>query len=119
MPIGMFHPSMLRLFYALKEAIMAGNVFNGDNWAIDTAFSAALFTDGIFIRKAVWAPHAADNDLLVKNADGDVLCKTRAKVPAGATEDEIGRLRLEELEGFHRGIDVDTIDDGTLYIYLK
>ena len=94
------------------------NAFNGDNWIIDTAFTK-LFDDGIFIRKAVWSPHAADNDLLVKNADGDVLCKTRAKVPAGANEDEIGRLRLEELEGFHRGIAVTTIDDGTLYLQIS
>jgi hypothetical protein len=94
---------------------------NADNWVYTSGSvdSAVQFASGLFIRKAIWAPNAADNDLLIQNAAGDTICKTRAKVPTGANEDEIGRLRLEELEGFHRGFKVVTNDAGTLYIHLK
>jgi hypothetical protein len=98
---------------------MAGNSFNGDNWELDTAQSAAIFADGVFIQKCVWAPNAANNDLLIENADGDTICKTRAQVPSGSNEDEVGRLRLEEVEGFHRGFRLTTIDGGTLYVQIS
>ena len=95
------------------------NSFNGDNWFIDTAMAASIFDDGVFIRSCKWYPHAADNDLLITNADGDTIVMSRAKVPTGATQDEIGAIDFEEARGFHRGFRVNTIDDGSLYVQIN
>jgi len=95
------------------------NSFNGDNWTLDTAQTSSIFDDGIFIRYAKWYPNASDNDILIENADGDDLVKSRAKVPCGANNDEIGAIAFDELIGFHRGFKLTTIDGGTLYIKLQ
>lgn len=95
------------------------NTFTGNEWAIDTAQSAAIFTDGVYIDSMKWYPNAADNDLLIQDAAGATIVKSRAKVPAGATNDEIGAIEFPETRGRHIGFKVATIDGGTLYVKIR
>lgn len=95
------------------------NDFSGNLWTIDTAQAAAIFDDGVYIDYIRWYPNAVDNDLLVKNGEGTTIIKSRAKVPAGANNDEIGVIEFPEAQGRHLGFQVATIDGGTLYVKIR
>jgi hypothetical protein len=98
---------------------MAGNDFSGNLWTIDTAQADAIFDDGVYIDYMKWYPNAVDNDLLVVNGEGSTIIKSRAKVPTGATNEEIGAIEFPEARGHHLGFKVTTIDGGTLYVKIR
>jgi len=95
------------------------NAFTGNLWVLDTAQSAAVFDDGIHIDYIKWYPNAVDNDLLIEDGAGADIVKCRAKVPAGANNEEIGAITFPEARGHYVGFKLTTIDGGTLYVKLR
>ena len=65
-----------------------------------------------------WHPHDADDDLLVKDGLDNILWQIRA--PIGAPNSEAYGILTKELNTEKlKDIVIETIDGGTLYIYLK
>lgn len=64
--------------------------------------------------------HAASNgdDLVVKDSHGNILWQIKALVAAPDNESEAIE-RSPKFDRWVQGINVETIDGGTLYIYLR
>ena len=91
------------------------NVATGNPWILDTA--ATLSTNNILVDKMVFIPNAADNDLIVKDNAGKVIWQIRA-ITASNNYQSSG---METFDGpfLCNGFVLDTIDAGTLKVYLR
>jgi hypothetical protein len=91
---------------------MANNL-KGNPWTVDTA--AVLTTNNVLVKRMVWRPTTTGDDIDVVTNDGSSLWSF--KCVAASSNGEID-YNLE-VDGVVNGINVVTIDHGTLYIYLK
>lgn len=94
------------------------NSYGGKSWVLDTAGEVLATGNKIKIRKLVYWPNAADNDVLVQDAVGGRIWKARAKVPAGSTNDAIAELTKDFGGAWFDGFDLETIDAGTLVVFF-
>ena len=95
------------------------NLVNRSTCDVDTA--ETLITSGFpcWIRKLTWHPNAADNDLLIEDADGkEEIWRVRAT--AGAPNNESYGIETKEFSPPARfdGLKITIIDAGTLYVEL-
>jgi hypothetical protein len=97
------------------------NNFGGQGiWHMDTAASVLSAGAKIKLKKLVWYPNAADNDLDVQDANGESIMKCRAQIPSGATRDDIGKIVEDFGDGqWFDGFNLVTIDGGVLDVYHK
>jgi len=89
-------------------------------WILDTAATILAAGNPIIVEKMIWYPAAANDDLIVKDGNGNVVWTVRAMT--GATSNEIyGAVNFTgplEMDGF----ELDTIEGdagGTLYVYIR
>lgn len=90
------------------------NVMTGNVWTIDTA--ASLRTNPLYVHKMWWTPTAAGNDIDVQDAGANSVWAYKAI--AGATDQTITYEWPGE-PGILNGINVATLDAGTLYIQIN
>jgi len=84
---------------------------------IDTAENNA---GDYLINYMEWHPNAANDDLEVQDGAGNVLWKIRAIAPS--SNDETSGIEKTEIGAFPlpaHGLNVVTIDGGTLYVHLR
>jgi len=89
------------------------NELNGNPWLVDTA--ATITTSNVFVKRMVWTPTTDGDDILVESNDGSNLWSYKAV--AGDASEQIAYSR--EFDCNVNGITVTTIDNGTLYIYVR
>lgn len=88
------------------------NDLKGSPFKIDTA--GVIFAGPIFITQMVWQePAAAEDDLVVLDANGRTLWDENAYIGGAGVSIE------QDINHPCKGITVDTIDSGTLYIYYR
>ena len=90
------------------------NVTTGNVWKIDTA--ASLRTNPCFVHKMWWTPTADGDDILVQDAGGNAIWSY--KCLAGATDQTIP-YSWDGEPAVLNGINVATLDSGTLYIQVN
>lgn len=81
-------------------------------WVLDTA--AEIATEQVMVESMEWVPNAAANDLIVKDSAGNI--KWDVDAIAGGTPGKEVTPWNKPLRMI--GFDLDTIDGGTLYVYL-
>lgn len=74
---------------------------------IDTA--AAIFADSVLLGKLVWTGMSDAHDLIIDNADGDIIYQAKASGNNDYFE--------FDFNGMPSTLTVDTIDGGLLLIY--
>ena len=82
---------------------------------VDTAFDDAVIRHIVYLE---WHPNATDDDLEVTDADGNMLWKLRATFGAPNSE-SFGIETSAEINRMVRGLNVVTIDGGTLYVHMR
>jgi hypothetical protein len=84
-------------------------------WILDTA--GVITTSNIWMEKMVYVPNAADNDLIVKDNGGNIVWSIRA-IASAANNESTG---MEHFDGplLLNGFNLDTIDGGTLRVYMR
>lgn len=88
------------------------NIYGHSQWILDTA--GVITTDTVRISKMEWAPNSADDDLLIYDNNAEAVWVTKAI--AGGTA---GRESWTPSVPFNAlGFDLETIDGGTLYVWL-
>ena len=88
------------------------NVTTGNPWVLDTA--AEITTHPTKIKRMIWSPTTAGDDLLVVDNAGNTIFKLKAL--AADTNQGIEYERV--LEHSVNGVTITTIDHGTLYVHL-
>lgn len=92
------------------------NKLEGNPLVIDTA--GLITNDPKRATKMRWHPNAANNDLVVAHADGEVIWPIRA-IATAADNESVGCEEINFVPAFPcRGLKVITIDAGTLYVFL-
>lgn len=87
------------------------NVFQEHIWILDTQSSDPVTTDDVFIDAIRWVAEgaAAGSNVILTNAAGQVVWES---VATGVNYVEESRVPV-----LSRGLIVDTLDSGTLYLY--
>ena len=94
-----------------------GNSTVGNPWVLDTAATILAAGNPVVVEKMIWYPNAADDDLIVKDGNGNVKWVVRAA--AGAPNKESYGAEVCAACPFDSdGFDLDTIDGGTLYVNI-
>lgn len=90
-----------------------------NDWTTNPAvIDTAEDKTGTFIVSAMeWYPNAADNDIEVQDGSGNVLFKFRS-IYGSPNHEESGRIS-KVIDRICYGLNVVTIDAGTLYITLR
>lgn len=87
-------------------------------WKVDTASATAITTNKVKVRKFVFVPNAADDDVTVKDSNGELLWEivnALAGGQVGAKEFDYGAGKEKTFEG----LAVTTLTaSAILYIYL-
>jgi len=97
-----------------------GNNYGRNVWHLDTASATAILPAGekIKLKKLVWYPNAADNDIDVQDGNGESILKERAQVPSGANRDNVGAIERDFGDGqWFDGFVLATMDAGLLDVY--
>jgi len=85
----------------------------GNPWISTTA--ETVYSNPVVVRRMKWTPTTSGDDLLVKDLGGNTLWSLKAI----AADSNQGISYTEELGFSVNGIVVETIDHGTLYIFIK
>jgi len=114
LPLLIFLLLLLALASPLARAAFAVNDFALYTAVIDTAGAR----DGTFlVDRLEWCPSAVDDDLIILDGEGSEIWRIRAAAGAPNCE-SYGKEILEFSPAKQiRGLDIDTIDGGTLYIF--
>ena len=104
---------ILYLFFIDKIAFSA-NSYKGNPMTMD---ATADYAKGYLVSRLEWHPAAANNDLLLKDASSNVIWAVRAT--AGASNHESYGIEIKDFNPpkYLRGLYLNTIDGGTLYIW--
>ena len=89
------------------------NDLTGNPLKVDTA--AEITTNPTFVHRMIWTPTTAGDDILVEDNGGSDLWAYKAL--AGDADQAIEYDRDFNMQV--NGITVTTIDNGTLYIYIR
>jgi len=89
------------------------NAYTGNPWILDEA--ATIKTSGVSIQKMEWIPNAAADDLTVKDGAALIVWDVDALTGGTAGKEVIDFPGVLHINGF----ELDTIDGGTLYVYIK
>ena len=102
-----------------SNVVFAGNVKTGHQWSIDGA-EGNIETARIKIHSIVWLPAAADNDLVIHAADGTTVIAMGRAICSAANGEAICTMiwTSDDIPDLIIGIDITTIDGGTVYINL-
>ena len=94
------------------------NVTTGNPWILDTA--GVITTKLLWVQKFVFVPNASDDDLIVKDNAGEVVWQIRA-VAGSPNNESVGmeEFRPSESPMCVSGLNLDTIDGGSLRVYLR
>jgi hypothetical protein len=91
------------------------NSYADRTWTLDTA--GVITTEQVRIKKMEWHPAAVDNDLVVLDNNSKSIFTVRA-IYAAANHESAG-IESRDFEGLQsHGLNLQTIDGGTLYVYL-
>jgi hypothetical protein len=93
------------------------NVITGNPWILDTA--GVITTNPTSIAKIRYYPNAADNDLSIGHGDGTVVWVTRAIATASSNESTGQEEIVFDPPLAFSGFKVNTIDAGTVYVYVN
>ena len=89
------------------------NAYGSTVWTLDTA--GAIFPSAIKIKKMVWVPNAAGDDLAVDEADGGEIWTVTDALTGGVA----GKEEIDFAEGkWFDGLTLTTIGGGKLYVYF-
>jgi len=91
------------------------NAYGADIWELDTAATIKATGNFVHVKRLVWFPNAADNDLKVTDAAGAIIWETRAVVPA-PNKENVGIIEVERHRTYN-GFILVTIDGGTLHVH--
>ena len=86
------------------------NDTTGNPWVLDTA--GVITTNPFVVKRMVWTPTTAGDDILVNDNSGTVW-----SLKALAADSNQGIEYERVLENTINGLNLVTIDHGTLYIY--
>ena len=89
------------------------NSTTGNVWKIDTA--GVITTQQVYVHRFVWTPTTDGDDISIVDNGANELWTYKAI--AADSNQAIGYTR--EFGEIANGINVATLDHGTLYIYLK
>lgn len=89
------------------------NSSNGNPWALDTA--GAIRTTPVKVRKMIYKPAAAANDLTVIDNSSVTKWDVDALAAAPAGQESIDYGDGEWFDGFNLSV----IDGGTLYVHIS
>lgn len=89
------------------------NASTGNPWKLDTA--AVICTTPVFVKFMRWTPTTAEDDLLVQNNASDDVWRLKA---IAADADQMIEYEIT-IDGWVNGFNLVTIDNGTLYVYIK
>jgi len=87
------------------------NDTTGNPWVLDTA--GVITTNPLHILRMVWTPTTDGDDILVTDNSGHYTWNLKAI--AATTDQEIEYVK--ELGGSSNGLNLVTLDHGTLYVY--
>lgn len=95
---------------------MANDTTNNP-WILDTAATITTNLVRLDEQGMVYVPNAADNDLIVKDNSGKVVWQIRA-IAGSPNNESVG---METFPGpkLLNGFKLDTIDGGSLRVYLR
>lgn len=85
----------------------------GNPWSATSA--GVVTTSNVYVKRMVWTPTTDGDDLDVQSNDGSKLWSYKAI--AADSDQKIEYVR--EFDQVVNGINVATIDNGTLYIYVR
>ena len=88
------------------------NIYGHSQWILDTA--GVVTTDKVRISRMEWRPNAAADDLLIYDNNAVTVWVTKALAGGTAGAEKISFGEGQDILGF----DVETIDGGTLYVWL-
>ena len=88
------------------------NIYGHSQWILDTA--GVVTTDKVRINKMEWRPNAAADDLLIYDNNAETIWVTKALAGGTAGKEDFSPSKPFDALGF----DVETIDGGTLYVWL-
>lgn len=89
------------------------NVTNGTVWKIDT--SGVITTNQVFVHRFVWTPTGDGDDILIVDNGSNELWRRKALAGDASEQIEVDR----EFGEIANGINVSTLDSGTLYIHVR
>ena len=87
------------------------NSTTGNPWVLDTA--GVITTSAMGVKRMVWTPEADSDDIDITDNAGNTLWALKA-IAADANQ---GIEYERVFEGSVNGINLVTIDSGTLYVY--
>ena len=99
----------------LTAPCFATNDWTTNPYVVDATEDSSA---GGLVQSIEFHPNAADDDAYIRDGDGDMLFKCRAPVAAPNSEAEGVIIRDFDPPRNISDIDIETIDGGTIYIYL-
>ena len=87
------------------------NDTTGNPWVLDTA--GVITTNPFVVKRMVWTPTTVSDDILVQDNSGGTVWSLKAI----AADSNQGISYELVLDGSLNGLNLVTIDHGTLYIY--
>lgn len=93
------------------------NKTTANPWILDTA--GLVTTRPIRVSKLRWNPAAANNDLIVTDADGNEIWNVRA-ITSSSNMESVGAEEMNFSPPFvFSGLTIHTIDAGKVYVYFE
>jgi hypothetical protein len=85
------------------------NVITANPWSLDT--EGAVYTHSVKIKTIHWVtPAAADDVLIIKDKNGNVIVQAVCEVDGSSQIFRIGK--------WYAGLTVDTLDSGTVLVHV-
>ena len=97
-----------------------GNTTTQSPWILDTASTTTYILaagNRIQVNKMIWYPNAANNDIIIKDGNGNEKWNVRATADS-ANKESYGAEHFtgpEEFDGFQ----LHTLDGGSVYVYFE
>jgi hypothetical protein len=92
------------------------NSYGAHVWVIDTASATTIWSDRILIRRMIWNPSAANQSLIVKDANGKTIWEAPTSLDGGS----IGAQEIDFGSGkWFDGLAVTTLTGGKLFVYIN
>lgn len=89
------------------------NSTTGNPWTLDT--TGVITTNPTYVKRIRWTPTTDGDDILIQDNGSSNVWKLKA-LAADANEAILYEI---EIDGIVNGINLVTLDNGTVYVYIK